>query len=1259
MFTIQTPTQALSISHRNLPVSRLKITRFKQALVDLAENGDPAETEENFKLRMRDFLKKAVYGEENYINTKGRYDLVIHLGPKSKDPIGVLIEAKRPDNKAEMPTDDSPDAKAMQELLLYYLRERITHQNVELRRLIVTDTDTWYIFDAAEFETRFAADKKLVKAFQEFEAGELVGKKTEFFYEQIARPALQNPEKPLTPLRFRLSDYLELARAPELDAPRLLDLYKVFTPEYLLKKPLTNDSNTLNEGFYFELLHLMGLEEIDDDGRKLIVRKQPAHRHPGSLLENAIAQLKQREILDKLPDAAEYGTTEDECLFNAGLELTITWINRILFLKLLEGRIVAWNRKEDGSPATDGFLNIQRTPGYPELNDLFFRVLAIKTHERDPDMLEAYPEAPYLNSALFEKTDLEKNGLLISDLKARVQLPLFSNTVLKDRKGNRKEGKLSALDYLFEFLNAYDFAADTHEPVREEPKTIINAAVLGLIFEKINGYADGSFFTPGYITMYMCRETLRRAVLQKFNRAKGWNCQTLAELSEKIEDRAEANQIVNSLRICDPAVGSGHFLVSALNELIAIKAELKILLFREGGRIRDYRFEIENDELVIYNDSDVLYHYRKGYGETQQVQEAIFHEKRTLIEQCLFGVDINPNSVRICQLRLWIELLKFAYYTRESELREMQTLPNIDINIRTGNSLLSRFPVQGTLRFRLDSDRRRVEELIERFKWKVEVYKNEQLVSLKREIRKEVAQIKEELSLILLRDDKDYALLQKREAELAGQPFLFSASDREAWEERTRFLSHEVDRLKKQLAETAEKFRRGFEWRYEFPEVLDALGNYIGFDVVVGNPPYIRQERLSHLKPYLSEHYEVYAGTADIYAYFYEKSAQIATPGGYVSLITANKFMRANYGKPLRTFLRKRALRRIVDFCELKVFASASTFPAIYFFQEIAEPVPTYFTQIKSLEFKTENLETKVRLGEVRLPDTAFDPEGWSLSVEEVQRLLDKIKSKGIPLGNYVDGQIYRGVVTGLNEAFIITAAKRAELIAQDPSCERYIKPVAVGNDIRKYSYPHNGRYIIVAKQKSDIHTNTVLINHLATFKDQLVPKPIGHQGKWNGRAPGKYQWYEWQTPVAYLDKFSGPKIVYPDIAKESRATYFDNELYFTNTVYFIPQKDYYLLGLLNSRLIWYYFKSICAVLGDPEKGGRLRWFTQDVIKIPIVELVSPHQRNLIEDLVSEILSCKAAEPAADTSELEAEIDRLVYCLYGLTDEEIRLVEGG
>jgi len=672
----------------------------------LLDQINESESEEFHKNLVSDFLKKSGYDPNHFINTKGRYDLVIHNGKNAKSTVGVIIEAKKPTNKAEMPEQDNINVKAFQELLLYYLRERISEKNLEVRYLIATSIYEWFIFDANFFEKTFVWNENLVKQFTDFEAGRLAGKTTDFFYKEIARPAIAGIRTEITFTYFDIREYGQFLRSKDKkDDNKLIPLFKLLSPEHLLKLPFVNDSNSLDKGFYSELLHIVGLTETKKKGRKLIERKKEGERNTGSLLENTIIQLDTLDKMNRLKKPERFGETCQERLFNVGLELTITWINRVLFLKLLEAQLISYHRGD----TSYAFLNTEKVRNFDDLSSLFFQVLARETDDRNEDVREIFAKVPYLNSSLFEPTELEHETLFVSNLSGEKTLSLLSSTVLKDRRGKKRTGETNTLEYLFGFLNAYNFASEGSEEIREESKALINASVLGLIFEKINGYKDGSFFTPGFVTMYMCRETLRRAIVQKFSERKKWKCKNLDDLYDKIEDRNEANKIINSLKICDPAVGSGHFLVSALNEIIAIKSELKILQDRRGRRLKEYRAEVENDEIFVTDEDGELFRYNPKNRESQRVQETLFHEKQTIIENCLFGVDINPNSVKICRLRLWIELLKHAYYKSDNEL---ETLPNIDINIKCGNSLISRFALDADLRYALKKS-----------KWNIDSYR--------------------------------------------------------------------------------------------------------------------------------------------------------------------------------------------------------------------------------------------------------------------------------------------------------------------------------------------------------------------------------------------------------------------------------------------------------------------------------------------------------------------------------------------------------
>ncbi|MGB3150165.1 MAG: DNA methyltransferase, partial [Maribacter sp.] len=501
-----------------------------------------------------------------------------------------------------------------------------------------------------------------------------------------------------------------------------------------------------------ELLHIIGLEEVKDKGKKIIYRKSKENRDYASFLENTIFTLEDRDYLVNIRGFEG----DNEKSFNVGLELCLTWINRILFLKLLESQLLAHHK----GAKEYKFLNSDFIGGFDVLNNLFFSALAKKPEERHQRYRDKFKNIPYLNSSLFERNELENATFAISAINDD-EIEVYSSTILKDSNGNRLKGKLGILDYLFKFLDSYDFATDGNEGIQEgsEHKTLINASVLGLIFEKINGYKEGSFYTPASITMYMTKETLRRSVVKKFKEAENNQIENFDDLKAycrkyfKIEDIARFNAIINSMRICDPAVGSGHFLVSALNELIAIKNELGIITDNKGLSLR-CDIHVANDELFIIDENGSLFEYNPNNIESSRIQRTLFNEKQTLIENCLFGVDINPNSVKICRLRLWIELLKNAYYT---ENKELQTLPNIDINIKNGNSLISRFQLTDNLRSAFKG--KKIKYNFTDYKNAVSKYKNTNSKEEKREVLEIINEVKSDFKSSL-----DRAFVKKFQA---------------------------------------------------------------------------------------------------------------------------------------------------------------------------------------------------------------------------------------------------------------------------------------------------------------------------------------------------------------------------------------------------------------------------------------------------------------------------------------------------------------
>jgi adenine-specific DNA-methyltransferase len=1275
------PRKALNKAFLKVKPNRTEIEGFKTNLIRLLDRTNDTESEEFHKNLVSDFLKDTYYKQNHFINTKGRNDLVIHNGNTAGSTVGVILEAKKPTNKTEMVTAEKLNAKAFQELVLYYLRERITHKNLEVKHLIITNITEWFIFDATLFDRLFAQNKTLVKQFTDFEGGRLADTKTDFFYKQIAEPYISGLTGEIEFTYFNLQEYQRpLRNDDKTDDTVLIALFKLLSPEHLLKLPFTNDSNSLDKRFYSELLHIIGLTETKEGGKKLIGRNKAGERNTGSILEDAIIQLDSLDKVGRLERPGQFGSTHEERLFNVALELSITWINRILFLKLLEAQLITYHRGD----TSYSFLSLDKVKNYDDLNSLFFQVLARQHQDRNEDVKKTFERVPYLNSSLFEPTEIEQVTLFISNLKDDKAIPILSSSVLKDEQGKKRTGKLPTLAYLFEFLNAYDFSSEGAEEIQEENKTLINASVLGLIFEKINGYKDGSIFTPGFITMYMSRETIRRAVVQKFNEAKGWSCGSFEELKEDIHDeikagnrkevRRLANIIINSLRIIDPAVGSGHFLVSVLNELIAIKSELKILVNANYDPLSAYTVEVVNDELIVTDEEGVLFQYTPNNKESQRIQETLFHEKQTLIENCLFGVDINPNSVKICRLRLWIELLKNAYYKSPTEL---ETLPNIDINIKCGNSLVSRFALDADLKQALKKSK----WTIDAYRIAVDTYRNAQNKEQKREMERLIADIKSDFRSEIAKNDPKL----KRKAQLGGELYnltmqqgLFAESEKQKKERLAKVAKLEtaLNSLETEIEviKANKIFENAFEWRFEFPEVLNDEGDFVGFDVVIGNPPYIRQEEFLPLKPYLQNSFKTFAGTADLYVYFVELSMNLLKDSGNFVFIIPNKWMRAGYGKALRNYVKTFDLHELLDFGDLQVFEEATTYPLIIGLGKSAPVDKFTAVNLATLDFPL-GIESYLSENRIEVLTEGLSDEGWTLTDSNAQKLLLKLKSQGVPLSEYVNGKIFYGIKTGYNEAFVIDQETKDKLIAEDPRSAEVIKPFLAGRDIKRYQQPKSDKYLILFPKGMTIKSNLpkddpnridqvnepprygymefdpalnwlqsnypAIARHLKPF--EKAAKKRTDQGDF---------WWELRA-CDYYEEFEKEKIMLPDISQRAEALFDTNGMYCVNTGYIIPIGDKYLLALLNSQLVHFFYSNLTSTI----RGGYLRFIRQYLAQIPIIE-PSFVVREKIEQFVSNIIEIKKQYPLANTSELENQIDQLVYQLYGLTEEEIKIVEG-
>jgi hypothetical protein len=1233
------PIKALNKAYLKEKVSRNHIELFKRNLQQLLSRINEQESEEHLKNVIADFLKDTWYKDQFEINTKDRNDLVIHTGKTTKEPVGVILEVKKPSNKSEMMTGAKPNSKALQELILYYLRERFDHSNTDIKYLVVTNIYEWYIIDEVWFEKNVFRNSKLKK---DYENWNLSGKDTKFFYDSIAKAFLDEVTEEMPAAYFDVRDYEKYAsNNDKQDDTKLISLYKILSPAHLLKQPFINDSNSLDTKFYTELLHIIGLEEVKDGGKKLIKRK--AKSDEASLLENTIIKLEDKDALRNISNLSTFGANKEEQLFNVALELCITWVNRVLFIKLLEAQLYKYHKGNKDYL----FLNSKLVFDFDELSNLFFQVLAEKPATRRNHIREKFSKVPYLNSSLFERIELERQTINVSELDNRLQLPLALTSVLKDDKGKRKTGSLPTLQYLFEFLDAYDFTSEGGEEIQEENKNLINASVLGLIFEKINGYKDGSFFTPGFVTMYMCKETIRRSVIQKFNDTKGWHCDTLDSLYNKIDDKKEANKIINSLHICDPAVGSGHFLVSALNEMIAIKSELKILQDAAGKSLRDYHVEVVNDELTITDEDGKLFDYNPHNKESQRIQETLFHEKETIIENCLFGVDINPNSVKICRLRLWIELLKNAYYTASSNYVELETLPNIDINIKCGNSLVSRFGLDADIKVALQKSKFNIDG----YKVAVQAYREADTKEQKRSMEELIDSIKKDFKSHISPNDVKYKKLSKLRGDLfnlSQTKELFDEGNKKNKDTKKKIeqLSKEITNLEKEIEEIKSNkiYETAFEWRFEFPEVLNGDGDYIGFDVLIGNPPYIQLQKLGEESDALEkQNFETFAKTGDIYQLFYELGVNLLMKKGQLCYITSNKWMRTDYGKVTRNFFGTKCdVQFVVDFGMGQMFDSATTYTNILLLTKQNPEKTIKLCRVKN-DYKLQiPLEEYVLNNVVEVENPVEN--SWVVYDKNEYALIKKIESQGTPLKAW-DIQINRGVLTGFNEAFIIDTETKDRLVKEDPKSAEIIKPILRGEDVKAYVPVWANRWLINTHngvKSKGIEPINVEKDYKAVYKWLLQ-----FEDKLKKRLDKGNHWTNLRN-CAYIEEFSKPKIIYPNMTKYLPFVY-DKGSFFTNDKGFIMSGNFmnYLTIFFNSKLFRFCFKdNFPELLGETRELRKV--FFENINVKPIED------ETWYTEMLSKILDKMQAGLA--TEELQHEIEEKLFDLYQLNSDERCLI---
>lgn len=1248
---LKKPTQVLNPAYNKQSLNSIQIETFVKELKHAFKQVDENQDEDYHKNIISDIFKNVYCKGRYFVNVDKKKDLVIKLGNTIEDQNGVILEFKKPPKgnivNPEMISEGKANCKALQELVLYYLRERLqTNPNHNIKHLIVTNFYDWYIFDEKWFDENIFKNRELKKEYNDWLVVEKI-KGTQFFYDYIAKKHLDKIEEDVPCTYINLSEYKEIVENDkDEELENLIDLYKVLSPEHLLSKAFNNDSNVLNKKFYTELLHIIGLEETGKI-KKFISRKKIKDRDEGSLLENTISLLYRQNKHGDLNIEEQ-----EERYFEIAMELSITWLNRILFIKLLEGQIRRYTIELNKDY---NLLSEDNITDYDELDELFFDVLAIPELSRSPSVMKKYINSPvpYLNSSLFEPTEFETTYLGINQLKSRFAIPIHPDTVLKDSKGNELKGTKNTLHYLFIFLNSYDFTSDSKAKIQKISKSVINASVLGLIFEKINGYKDGSYFTPGYITQYMCQEVIGRVVLDKFNEKYNWECNNLEDLVDKIDYndnllRKEANEIIDSIKICDASVGSGHYLVSALNVLLSIKSKLKILSYNNGKRIRYIKVEVVNDELLIIDEEkEDLFEYklnRKGsvIQESQELQEALFEEKRRIIENCLFGVDINPKSVSICRLRLWIELLKNSYYTEISQYKYLQTLPNIDINIKNGDSLVSHFAIDDKNDATL-KDKKIICQLIEQYKEYAIKYKNLSDKSEKGEVKKQIKYIKSQFEKFTLASDKDYLEIKRKKNELikiqSEIPF-GDKDEKEKWQGKIYQLIQEIDKLEGDYNKKLKQvYANPFEWRFEFPEILDNEGNFEGFDVSIGNPPY-GAELSEPSKIYLKSFYnDVHTRTIDTFNLFISRSFQLVKRCGYNCYIVPNNLLFQTEYEKTRALLTQKNKTIFAYNLGDNIFEDANVPTCIY----LTQNVPNKSNNIHYKDYRSfigdksklfnEDLSDIIASNDLlNIPGLVFGVNNKSANI------IKKISNNSYLLDNIAEEVAY-GVSTGGDKIFRISN-ENAKILGIE---ESLLHPVLVGGEINKYQIQYKNYSLIYIDKETNIDNYPKTKAYLENFKEVLESR--------SEVKAGIKPWYSLNRN-RYPKLFIEPKIILRQTGDSIKAAFDKDGYYVIDSIMVIKLLSEFqlnlnfVLAILNSKMTNFVYQNLT------QESGRV--FAQvkpkNIRKLFIPKIDMEVQKFFIEK-VNEINS---------NSELKEHnltlIDQKIYEIYNFLPEEIEII---
>lgn len=883
---------------------------------------------------------------------------------------------------------------------------------------------------------------------------------------------------------------------------------------------------------------------------------------------------------------------------------------------------------------------------------------------RDPDhaLKEYFSKIPFLNGGLFECLDrelTERDFQRNPELKSLVVKEGNGYVLRVDGFSRRKEaqpvvpnkiffggetgvdlnadlgtkGKRFDVHGLIDIFGRYKFTVEENTPVEEE--VALDPELLGKVFENLlASYNEdtqatarkqsGSFYTPREVVDYMVDEALiayfERQIIsplpqagegqgERVIEARLRNLLSYADTSHEFTEPDVKILIsgIESLKILDPACGSGAFPMGVLQKLVHVlkKLDPSNELWKAQNRAPLAAQLVESKkipdpslrEAKVEDAENALIKFDRDFA---NAKHADYTRKLYLIEKCIHGVDIQPIAVQIAKLRFFIALVVSQEVDKSKDNWGITALPNLETKIVAADSLTPIREIKAgmieTYQLGHDAIKAIEADLHDASEW----YFSARTTKTKRKYRETIQDLHDKLASELEQSGFSTAKAQQL---VHWNPFDQNAA--------------------------ADFFDP--EWMFQLGE---------GFDVVIGNPPYVRQEAITESKPKFQALYKSFNGRADLFVYFYERSVKLLKPSGVLSFITSNKWLRAKYGEPLRRFLAGECTpTALLDFGELPVF-SAATFPMIYIGRRGAK-LNCRFVQVPSLDAPYPDIARVLDTFGQSIPLKSLESGVWSFTDQTESAVIEMMAAAP---GRIPSDHIMAGIKTGFNDAFWLDAATKEKIIAGDPRCASYIKPMLVGDDIRHWRTKPLSKWIIYTPIGTDINSLGSIASHLLNWKSRLEHRALNQA------------WYELQqAQQRYCRLFEEPKIVYPDIAKEPRFTLDDRGRYIDMTAFALRSSDKSLLAILNSSAVWFFLKRTAAVLGDADKGGRLRLKRQYIEKVPIPNRSESNAR-ILATLVDYLLwlnRCfdesqteKSASDDAMTNFFERVVNALVYELY-------------